>query len=83
MQTSVELCERLLTETGVALLPGSDFGRAATELMCRLAYVDFNGAACLRAAECVLNAEELSEQWVIAHCSNVSAAVNALIDWIR
>jgi len=28
--TSAQLCERLLSETGVALLPGSDFGRPQT-----------------------------------------------------
>jgi aspartate aminotransferase len=83
MQTSVELCERLLNETGVALLPGSDFGRPATEFTCRLAYVDFAGAACLRAAERVPNDEELSEQWVVEHCGNVSAAVDALVGWLR
>ena len=83
IHTSVELCERLLTETGVALLPGSDFGRPAAELTCRLAYVDFDGAACLTAAERVPENEELNEQWLSENCSNVSAAVEALVGWLR
>ncbi|MCA1758975.1 MAG: aminotransferase class I/II-fold pyridoxal phosphate-dependent enzyme, partial [Bacteroidales bacterium] len=37
--TSFELCEALLQETGVAILPGMDFGRQPEELTCRLAYV--------------------------------------------
>lgn len=37
------LCERLLEDTGVAMLPGSDFGRPHGDWTARLAYVDFNG----------------------------------------
>lgn len=37
------LCERLLEETGVAILPGSDFGRPIGDWTARLAYVDFDG----------------------------------------
>ncbi len=39
--TSHQLCERLLIETGVALLPASAFGFDADNLVARLAYVDF------------------------------------------
>jgi aspartate aminotransferase len=49
--TSPELCERLLDETGVALLPGEPFGRPADELTARLSYVDFDGSAVLQALE--------------------------------
>lgn len=45
--TSAVLCERLLQETGVAMLPGVEFGRPAEELTCRLAYVDFDGGEAL------------------------------------
>ena len=40
---SASLCKRILNETGVALLPGSAFGRKPQELSARIAYVDFNG----------------------------------------
>lgn len=46
--TGVGLTEKLLAETGVALLPGSAFGMDADSLTARLAYVDFDGAAALR-----------------------------------
>ena len=42
--TSNDLVQKLLEETGVALLPGSVFGRPEEELTTRLAYVDFDGA---------------------------------------
>ena len=40
----------LLNETGVAALPGSEFGRPGSELTARLAYVDFDGRSALEAA---------------------------------
>ena len=43
IHTSTSLCNRLLEETGIALLPGSDFGRPENELTARLSYVDFDG----------------------------------------
>ena len=46
---SIELSDRLLKETGIALLPGGDFGREKNELLFRMAYVDFDGAAALNA----------------------------------
>jgi aspartate aminotransferase len=48
---SAELCERLLRELGVALIPGVDFGMEAKDLSARLAYVDFDGEAALRAVD--------------------------------
>lgn len=45
--TSTALCQILLEETGIALLPGTAFGRPPTELSARLSYVDFDGKVCL------------------------------------
>ena len=41
IHTSNELCERILSETGVVLLPGSAFGIEENHLTARLSYVDF------------------------------------------
>ncbi|RHY76682.1 hypothetical protein DYB38_005161 [Aphanomyces astaci] len=41
--TDVGLCEQLLHDTGVAILPGSFFGRQPHELFVRIAFVDFKG----------------------------------------
>ena len=43
--------QKLLEDTGVALLPGSVFGRPEDELTARFAYVDFDGAKALAAVE--------------------------------
>jgi aspartate aminotransferase len=47
IQTSFQLCEMLLAETGVALLPLSAFGMNESFLGARLSYVDFDGAHAL------------------------------------
>lgn len=44
---SSTLCQRLLEESGVALLPGTEFGMPRHSLTARLAYVDFDGSPIL------------------------------------
>ncbi len=41
--TSSEMCERILKDTGVALLPGSDFGFNSNKMLARLSFTDFDG----------------------------------------
>ena len=41
--TSSEMCESILKETGVALLPGSDFGFVQKKMLARLSFTDFDG----------------------------------------
>ncbi len=82
IHTSEALCERLLEERGVALLPGSAFGRPAQELCARLAYVDFDGARALVAAEQTPVTQELEGAFLEHYCNNVITAVNKMCDWI-
>ena len=42
-KTSSEMCENILKETGVALLPGSDFGFHESKMLARLSFTDFDG----------------------------------------
>ena len=41
--TSSEMCDELLKKTGVALLPGSDFGFNSNKMLARLSFTDFDG----------------------------------------
>lgn len=50
VHSSADLCDKLLEETGVALLPSYDFGRPSDELTARLSYVDFEGEKALKVA---------------------------------
>jgi aspartate aminotransferase len=76
------LCERLLEDTGVAILPGVVFERPRHELTARLAYVDFDGSAALAASETVPLDESLPETFIHSHCADVITAVEKLVDWL-
>lgn len=80
---SPSLCRRLLDETGVAILPGSDFGRDPSELTARLAYVDFDGSKALFASVQVPLSEPLGDDFLETNCPNVTAAIRRLCDWVK
>ena len=42
-KNSSQMCDAILKETGVAMLPGSDFGFKPKKMLTRLSYTDFNG----------------------------------------
>ncbi|MDB9810866.1 aminotransferase class I/II-fold pyridoxal phosphate-dependent enzyme [Candidatus Pelagibacter sp.] len=41
--SSSEMCQNILKETGVALLPGTDFGFDKSKMLARLSFTDFDG----------------------------------------
>ena len=47
-KTSREMCEDILNKSGVAMLPGSDFGFNPSKMLARLSYTDFDGEAFLK-----------------------------------
>jgi aspartate aminotransferase len=81
--SSETLTRRLLEETGVAILPGSDFARPPAELTARLAYVDFDGTRALAAAETLPREAEIDEAFLDTYCHNVLTAVDSICDWIE
>jgi aspartate aminotransferase len=78
--TSAELCEKLLTDTGVAVLPGSDFGRDPAELTFRLATVNFDGAVALDKID---EFKGTSESFLERHCSELLEALRLIAQWLR
>ncbi len=81
--TSRHLCGQLLRETGVAILPGSEFGRREGELTARLAYVDFDGTSALKAAAQIPIDRALGNQFVQSTCNNVATAIELLCHWLK
>ena len=79
---SQQLCQRLLTETGVAILPGTDFGRPGDELTARLAYVNFDGGAAIRETE-VHGDEVVNDDFLQRHCPRTLQGIDRICDWIR
>lgn len=78
--TSRQLCERLLNDVGVACLPGTDFGRPATEFTLRLAYVDFDGAEALQAAK---SESLMNDLFLQTYCPNIIAAAERIKGWFE
>jgi aspartate aminotransferase len=74
IKTSNELVEDILDKTGVALLPGSDFGRPKTEFTFRLAYVDFDGKSALKSIEQNFTTGEFIEKC----CPNIKSGIEKL-----
>ena len=79
IETNEQLCHQLLEDTGVAILPGSQFGRPPTELTVRLAYVDFDGGA----ANAALGDEPADEAFVREHCPRVVEAITRMCAWLQ
>jgi len=50
-ESSESLCTALLEQTGVGVLRGSAFGMDSASLCARMAFVDFDGTALLKADE--------------------------------
>jgi aspartate aminotransferase len=80
--TSEALCDRLLEDTGVALLPGSVFGRADRELTARLAYVDFDGTRTLQSVSMIPREQPLDETFLRRHCPRVVEAIERIVGWV-
>ena len=76
------LCEQLLEQTGVAILPGSFFGREPDELTARLAYVDFDGDAALQGLASMLDDAQVEEAFLRKYCGRVTTAIDRLCDWV-
>jgi aspartate aminotransferase len=79
IETSEALCNRLLADTGVALLPGSVFGRPVDELTFRLSYVDFDGHAALQGS--MATNGDLDEAFLRTYCPRVIDAMTAMVEW--
>jgi len=77
-KNSSEMCENILKETGVALLPGSDFGFSAKKMVARLSYTDFDGNEFL---EKTYSSKNLDNEAVKKYAPNVVAGVARLKAW--
>ena len=83
INTGSQLCERALEETGIALLPGADFGRPDDELSLRLACVDFDGVTALNALRELPDAAEVGLDFLDRYCQPTVDGIRRLCDWIH
>ena len=74
------LCEKLLRETGFAMLPASDFGMNEKLLVSRIAFVDFEGKKALQYAQ---GKKNLSHNFLKNACPNILNGIKKLKQWIE
>lgn len=78
---SKTLCERLLQESGVAILPGEAFLLPPEKLITRLAFVNFDGAKALARSETIPLSEALPEDFADNCCFSVLKGMQQIADW--
>ena len=76
--SSSEMCKDILNKTGVALLPGSDFGLKSSKMVVRLSYTDFDGANFLRNTT---GSNKLGNANLKKNAPNIVDGVAALKEW--
>ena len=78
--SSSQLCETILNETGVAMLPGSDFGFHPKKMLTRLSYTDFDGIEFFRK---ISDYKSISEEMVKKYAPNVVEGTTKLSNWAK
>ena len=79
-KTSEEMCNNLLNNTGVALLPGSDFGFSKNKLIARLSFTDFNGKKFM---DVVSEQTKLDNKLVQKFAPKIVEGTKRLKDWVE
>ena len=79
-KNSSQLCEAILKETGVAMLPGSDFGFKQKKMLTRLSYTDFDGTKFFRN---VKGYNSIDNDMIKKHAPNVVEGVFKLSNWAK
>ena len=72
------MCKDILNKTGVALLPGSDFGLSSNKMLARLSYTDFDGSNFLKNTS---GSKKLDKDSLIKYAPNIVDGVMKLKKW--
>ena len=79
-KNSVQLCKAILQETGVAMLPASDFGFNSKRMLTRLCYIDFNGDDFLKAT---MKIKTIDDRIIEKYAPNVVEGIKKLSNWAK
>ena len=79
-KTSTEMCEKILDDTGVAMLPASDFGFNSKKMLTRLCYIDFDGVEFLKTN---MNGKILDDKVIEKYAPNVVEGIKKLSNWAK
>ena len=76
--SSSEMCDNILKETGVALLPGSDFGFEKNKMLARLSFTDFDGQNFMNYTQ---NGEKIDDNLILKLAPKIVEGVDKLKKW--
>jgi len=76
--SSSEMCKEILNKTGVAMLPGSDFGIDNKKMIARLSYTDFDGDNFLKNTS---GSKNLDTADLKKYAPNIVEGVSRLKEW--
>jgi len=76
--SSSEMCESILNNTGVALLPGSDFGFDKKKMLARLSFTDFDGQEFMNKIE--VN-QKIDKNQIVKFAPKIVEGVDKLKKW--
>lgn len=83
IKTSQAFCQALIENTGVAILPASDFGFVPDHLAARLAFVDFDGTEALNLASGDYAEADLGDEFVQKACPRLVKAMDKMAAWLN
>ena len=76
--SSSEMCDSILNDTGVALLPGSDFGFDQEQMLARLSFTDFDGQEFMNKIE---NNQKIDNDKINEFAPKIVEGVDKLKKW--
>ena len=79
-ETSQQMCDDILNKTGVALLPGSDFGFKKSRMLARLSYTDFDGDLFLKN---ISGSKKLDNDFIERYAPNIVEGTKKLSEWSK
>ncbi len=79
-KNSSKLCEAILNDTGVAMLPASDFGFKPKKMLTRLSYTDFNGDLFFKN---ISTNQTITNEIIEKYAPNVVEGVKKLSIWAK
>ena len=77
-KNSAEMCNDIIKKTGVALLPGSDFGFKPNKMLARLSFTDFDGETFFKN---IGSSKKLDDELIKKYAPNVAEGTKRLVDW--
>ena len=79
-KNSAQLCDAILNDTGVAMLPGSDFGFNPKKMLTRLSYTDFDGIEFFKNTS---HHKTIDVEMVKRYAPNVVEGTTKLSNWAK